>query len=104
MIDCYEAGSGEGLSTMSAEDWLRAAKSEEQRLLTEIMKTDLYKQLEAVRGVLAVYPDATTTATPAAAISGRPNGPASERAFKTANAFAEMNDAAEAARSRAAVA
>ena len=91
---------------MSAEDWLRAAKSEEQRLLTEIMKTDLYKQLEAVRGVLAVYPDATTTATPAqpAAISGRPNGPASERAFKTANAFAEMNDAAEAARSRAAVA
>jgi hypothetical protein len=43
---------------MSAEDWLRAAKSEEQRLLGEITKTDLYKQLEAVRGVLAVYSDA----------------------------------------------
>jgi hypothetical protein len=40
---------------MSADDWLRAAKAEEQRLLSEIMKTDLYKQLEAVRAVLAVY-------------------------------------------------
>ena len=40
---------------MSMEDWLRATKSEEQRLLGEIMKSDLYKQLEAVRNVLAVY-------------------------------------------------
>jgi hypothetical protein len=40
---------------MSAEDWLRAAKAEEQRLLVEIMKTDLYRQLEVVRAVLAVY-------------------------------------------------
>jgi hypothetical protein len=40
---------------MAIEDWLRAARAEEQRLLGEIMKTDLFKQLEAVRGVLAVY-------------------------------------------------
>jgi len=40
---------------MAMEDWLRAARAEEQRLLGEIMKTDLFKQLEAVRGVLAVY-------------------------------------------------
>jgi hypothetical protein len=40
---------------MSAEDWLQAAKTEEQRLLTEISKTDLFRQLEAVRAVIAVY-------------------------------------------------
>jgi hypothetical protein len=40
---------------MSAEDWLRAAKAEERRLLAEIAKTNLYRQLEAVRGVLAAY-------------------------------------------------
>jgi len=40
---------------MAIEDWLRAARAEEQRLLGEIMKTDLFKQLEAVRAVLAVY-------------------------------------------------
>jgi hypothetical protein len=40
---------------MAIEDWLRAARAEEQRLLGELTKTDLFKQLEAVRGVLAVY-------------------------------------------------
>jgi hypothetical protein len=40
---------------MAVEDWLRAARAEEQRLLGEIMKTDFYKQLEAVRGVLDAY-------------------------------------------------
>jgi len=40
---------------MSADDWLRVAKAEEQRLLREIMKSDLYLQLEAVRAVIAVY-------------------------------------------------
>ena len=77
---------------MSAEEWLRAAKAEEQRLLREIMKTDLYKQLEAVRSVLAVYPQAATgeaPSQPATAILARPNGATSERTFKMANAFAE---------------
>ena len=40
---------------MSAEDWLRVAKTKEKRLLGEIAKTDLFRQLEAVRAVLAVY-------------------------------------------------
>jgi hypothetical protein len=40
---------------MSAEDWLLAAKVEEQRLLSELAKTDLFKQLEAVRAVIAAY-------------------------------------------------
>jgi hypothetical protein len=48
---------------MSAEDWMRAAKAEEQRLLGEIMKTDLYRQLEAVRSVLAVYQGKTPSIT-----------------------------------------
>jgi hypothetical protein len=43
------------IEIMSAEDWLQAAKAEEQRLLREIMKSDLYLQLEAVRAVIAVY-------------------------------------------------
>ena len=40
---------------MSAEDWMNAAKTEEQRLVGEIAKTDLFRQLEAVRRVIAVY-------------------------------------------------
>jgi len=40
---------------MSAEDWLLAARVEEQRLLGELAKTDLFKQLEAVRAVIAAY-------------------------------------------------
>jgi hypothetical protein len=80
---------------MSAEGWLRAAKTEEERLLSEIMKTDLYRQLEAVRGVLAVYLGAATIVTPSQAATSmpiRPNGAASEHTFKMANAFSEMND------------
>jgi hypothetical protein len=75
---------------MSAEDWLRAAKAEEQRLLGEIAKTDLYKQLETVRAVLAVYsggpspPVAEPAQPPAAAASAQANGPASERGSKLA--------------------
>jgi hypothetical protein len=83
---------------VSAEDWLRAAKAEEQRLLGEIVKTELYKQLEAVRAVLAVYPDASPTTAPlqpgAAATPPRGNGAISERSFKVANAFADMTDGA----------
>ena len=83
---------------MSSEDWLRAAKAEEQRLLDEIVKTDLYKQLEAVRAVFAVYLDASPTTGPlqpgAAATSPRGNGAVSERGFKVANAFADMTDGA----------
>ena len=76
---------------MSAEDWLRAAKTEEQRLLGEIMKTDLYKQLDAVRTVIAVYQGVAESpaAAPGTVVSTRANGPASERSFKTANAFSE---------------
>ena len=54
---------------MSAEDWLRAVKTEEQRLLDEIVKTDLYKQLDAVRTVIGVYegtrPTVSTSPPPA---------------------------------------
>jgi hypothetical protein len=80
---------------MSAEDWLRAAKTEEQRLLGEIMKTDLYKRLDAVRTVIAVYqgpaesPAAAPSQPGATGVSTRANGPASERSFKTANVFSE---------------
>jgi hypothetical protein len=80
---------------MSADDWLRAAKTEEQRLLGEIMKTDLYKRLDAVRTVIAVYqgaaesPAAAPTQPAATVVSTRANGPTSERSFKTANAFSE---------------
>ena len=83
---------------MSSEDWLRAAKAEEQRLLDEIVKTDLYKQLEAVRAVFAVYHDASPTTAllqpGAAAMPPRGNGATSERSFKVANAFADMTDGA----------
>jgi hypothetical protein len=77
---------------MSSEDWLLAAKAEEQRLLDEISKTELYKQLDAVRTVIAVYqgsavsPAAAPVQTPAATVvSTQANGPASERGYKTTN-------------------
>jgi hypothetical protein len=77
---------------MSAEDWLLAAKTEEQRLLGEISKTELYKQLDAVRTVIAVYqgsavsPAAAPAQPPAATVvSTQTNGPASERSYKTGN-------------------
>ena len=85
---------------MPAEDWLRAAKTEEQRLLGEIVKTDLYKQLDAVRTVIAVYEDTAESPTapsaePAATVvSTRANGPTSQHSFKMANAFSEFSDAA----------
>jgi hypothetical protein len=83
---------------MSAQDWLQAAKAEEQRLLREIMKTSFYKQLEAVRTVIAVYEDTAESAgaEPAAtaAVSTRANGPTSQHSFKLANAFTELSDAA----------
>jgi hypothetical protein len=84
---------------MSAEDWLRAAQAEEQRLLGEIMKTDLYRQLDAVRAVIAVYegtvaPAAGTAAQPTAAtvVTARSNGSPSERSFKKANLFTDVSD------------
>ena len=55
---------------MAMEDWLRAARAEEQRLLGEIMKTDLYRQLEAVRAVLAVY-QGKTPAPPITTVAER---------------------------------
>ena len=85
---------------MSAEDWLRAAKTEEERLLREIMKTDLYRQLDAVRTVIVVYQGtaeslASSPAQPAATvIAARANGPASERSFKMANVFSEAGEGA----------
>ena len=72
---------------MSAQDWLRAAKAEEQRLLREIMKTVFFKQLEAVRTVIAVYEGTAESAAAkepeaaARAISTRANGPASQHSF-----------------------
>jgi hypothetical protein len=82
---------------MSAEDWLRAVKTEEQRLLDEIMKTDLYKQLDAVRTVISVYQgtaESSTVAPTQPTASTRANGPVSERSFKMANVFTEGSDAA----------
>jgi hypothetical protein len=83
---------------MWAEGWLQAAKTEEERLLAEIAKTTLYRQLEAVRAVLAVYqgPTAAPEAEQAGAStpSTRTNGAASPRSFKTANAFSGAADAA----------
>jgi hypothetical protein len=73
---------------MSSEDWLRAAKAEEQRLLGEIVKTDLYKQLDTVRAVIAVYARGTSSpgvepAQPASGVaSAEPTPPASERGPK----------------------
>jgi hypothetical protein len=39
----------------AADNWLHAAKLEEKRLIGEIKKSDLCRQLEAVRAVIAVY-------------------------------------------------
>ena len=92
---------------MSAQDWLRAAKAEEQRLLREIMKTVFFKQLEAVRTVIAVYEGTAETAAGkereavARAISMRANGPTSQHSFKAANAFSEISELAGDVNSRA---
>ena len=84
---------------MSAEDWLRAAKAEEQRLLDEIAKSTLYRQLEAVRTVISVYegtavPPETPGQHAPTLPSTRTNGQASRHSFKAANAFSDLPDAA----------
>jgi hypothetical protein len=85
---------------MSADDLLLAAQNEEPRLLAEIMKTDLYKRLEAVRTVISLYSATAetapaTSAQPAASapITAQANGHASERNPKAAPV---LNKAAEA--------
>jgi hypothetical protein len=51
-----------GIAPMSAADsWLQAAKLEEKRLIGEIRKSDLCRQLEAVRSVIAAYQGQTPT-------------------------------------------
>jgi hypothetical protein len=78
---------------MSAENWLRAAKAEEERLLAEIMKTDLFRQLDAVRTVIAVYEGTAASAAGAATVaSTRANGSSPERSFKKANLFSDVAD------------
>jgi len=90
---------------MSAQDWIQAAKTEEERLLAEIAKTTLYKQLEAVRAVLAVYEGAAAALeaeqSAASAASTRTNGAPSPRSFKTANAFSGLADTVADSSSRA---
>jgi hypothetical protein len=90
---------------MSAEDWLQAARTEEQRLLDEIARTTLYKQLEAVRTVIAVYQGTTelpkTSEQSVATVAAtKPNGQTSRHSFKAANAFSDLPDAAADATSR----
>jgi hypothetical protein len=90
---------------MSAEGWLQAAKGEEERLIDEIAKTTLYKQLEAVRAVIALYE--VPTEAPAAPEqhaptmpSTRTNAQSSRHGFKKANAFSDLAEAAPEATSR----
>jgi hypothetical protein len=90
---------------MSAEDWLQAARTEEQRLLDEIAKTTLYKQLDAVRTVIALYqsttePPKTSEQSAATVAATKPNGQTSRHSFKAANAFSDLPDAAADATSR----
>jgi hypothetical protein len=90
---------------MSTDNWLEATRAEEQRLLDEITKTTLYKQLAAVRAVIAVYEDTSGSSgasVPSAAHgSARTNGSAPRHSFKTANAFSDTPAAATDASSRA---
>jgi hypothetical protein len=91
---------------MSGDNWLEATRVEEQRLLDEITKTTLYKQLAAVRAVIAVYEDTsgssvTPVPTGAPVPSARTNGSASRHSFKSANAFSDTPVAAGDASSRA---
>jgi hypothetical protein len=68
---------------MSAEDWLRAVKTEEQRLLGEMAKTDLFRQLEAVRAMIAVYQSSKQPAMQADGL-GDERASSSTRAWKAA--------------------
>jgi hypothetical protein len=84
---------------MSADSWLEAAKIEEGRLLAEIAKTTLYKQLVAVRAVIALYDGTPAPATTPEQLGAtvpamRTSGQASRHTFKTANAFTDLADAA----------
>ena len=73
-----------GALIMSAEDWLRAAKTEEQRLLGEIAKTDLFRQVEAVRAMIAVYQGKEPSPAAQASGLGPENAPGSPRVWKAA--------------------
>jgi hypothetical protein len=90
---------------MSVEGWLQAAKTEEERLIDEIAKTTLYKQLEAVRAVITLYEGTTEAYTtpeqhgPTMA-SSRTNGQAPRHGFKKANAFSDLAEATPEAKSR----
>jgi hypothetical protein len=68
---------------MSAENWMNAAKTEEQRLLGEIAKTDLFKQLEAVRRVIALY-QGIESSTEGKGL-GLERGPEAPRVWKAAS-------------------
>ena len=90
---------------MSAEGWLQAAKGEEERLIDEIAKTTLYKQLEAVRAVITLYEGTTEPHTAPeqhgpTMPSSRTNGQAPRHGFKKANAFSDLAEAAPEANSR----
>jgi hypothetical protein len=80
---------------MSAEAWLQATKTEEQRLLDEIAKTTLYKKLQAVRAVIDLYQNTAEPPNTSAATVGatKPNGQTSRHSFKAANAFSDLPDA-----------
>jgi len=69
---------------MSADDWLQAAKTEEQRLLGEIAKTELFRRLEAVRAVIAVYQDGKAPAAAQASGLVTEPAPGAPRAWKVA--------------------
>jgi hypothetical protein len=90
---------------MSAEEWLRAANTEEERLLDELAKTILYKRLEAVRTVIALYQGRAeppkTSEQPAATVGAtKQNGQTSRHSFKAANPFSDLPDAVADAGSR----
>lgn len=91
---------------MSAEDWLQAAKAEEERLLNEIAKTTLYQQLQAVRAVIALYEVPTEAAAAPeqhapTVPSTRTNTQSSRHSFRKVNAFTDLAEAAPEASPRA---
>jgi hypothetical protein len=83
---------------MSAEGWLQAARTEEERLFAEIAKTTLYKQLEAVRAVIVLYERTAETAETleqdgVTVVATHSGGAVSSHSFKVANAFGGLSDA-----------
>ena len=84
------------IPNMSADSWLEAAKTEEQRLRAEIGKTTFYKRLVAVRAVIALYDGTSAPATTpeelgATVPSMRTSGQASRHTFKTATALSSSS-------------